>query len=637
MIVVLAMMLIACTSPQHRAVLDSADSLMNARPDSALTLLNALLPDTTRMSKGDLMRFHLLRTNAENKCDTVLTARHAALMRRVCDYYDHKASPFWGDERGASRMLAHYLLGRCYSDMGEAPAALREYTHATEIADTTDKHCDFILLSNIYYQDARLLLYQMILPDALRCYHQAEHFAYRGRDTLRAISCYEHSSEVYYMMDEPDSILAVCKQSISLYRHHGFQKESYNPIPLLIKVLTDKGEIKTVGDYLEEYEEKSGLFNSNGDIEPGREMYYYMKGEYLLSCRRYSEAEQQFRKLFSHNDDNNNVEAASKGLFHLYQQLQIADSIAKYAQLYCNANDSSFSHIYTGEMVRAKAMYDYGRLESVANAKSLEAARNKNLVFLLGLVLSLLTAIFTVIYAYIWKVNKQKRLVYTRMNLQYITLLNQHNETNERLERLQAEANDRLSEMSDRIQQQEIDIQEYQRQEKTNDEKLKAMVDKYRVSQKHLSDAQNRSQKEIEAKKKEIETLNLRLLEFQDEDCHDDEKLNEEAPLHFVIVRRLHQMAANGEAPKEKDWEDLVHVVSKNLHSFYSYITDKEKDLSELEIKMGILIRLDFIVSECCILLDKTSQSVTNIRTKINRKLFNCKGTKSLKNNIKSL
>lgn len=93
MIVVLAMMLIACTSSQHRAVLDSADSLMNARPDSALTLLNALLPDTSEMSKRTLMRFHLLRTNAQNKCDTVFRAEHAALMRRVCAYYDHKASP----------------------------------------------------------------------------------------------------------------------------------------------------------------------------------------------------------------------------------------------------------------------------------------------------------------------------------------------------------------------------------------------------------------------------------------------------------------------------------------------------------------------------------------------------------------
>ena len=165
MIVVLAMMLIACTSSQHRTVLDGADSLMNARPDSALTLLNALLPDTTRMSKGDLMRFHLLRTNAENKCDTVLTARHAALMRRVCDYYDHKASPPWGDERGASRMLAHYLLGRCYDDMGEAPAALQEFHNAADAADTAKTDCDKSLLLRIYgqrhqYSSNKRLLWQ---------------------------------------------------------------------------------------------------------------------------------------------------------------------------------------------------------------------------------------------------------------------------------------------------------------------------------------------------------------------------------------------------------------------------------------------------------------------------------------------
>ena len=67
----------ACTPRQQSAVMERADSLMDTRPDSALTLLNTLLPDTNAMSKRDLMRFHLLHTNAENKCDTVLTARGA--------------------------------------------------------------------------------------------------------------------------------------------------------------------------------------------------------------------------------------------------------------------------------------------------------------------------------------------------------------------------------------------------------------------------------------------------------------------------------------------------------------------------------------------------------------------------------
>ena len=174
MIVVLAMMLFACTSSQHRAVLDSADSLMNARPDSALTLLNALLPDTNAMSKRDLMRFHLLRTNAQNKCDTVFTARHATLMHRVCDYYDHKASPFWGDERGASRMLAHYLLGRCYDDMGEAPAALQEFHNAADAADTAKTDCDKSLLLRIYGQTASIFIKQEAPLAALEEMRNAE-------------------------------------------------------------------------------------------------------------------------------------------------------------------------------------------------------------------------------------------------------------------------------------------------------------------------------------------------------------------------------------------------------------------------------------------------------------------------------
>ena len=63
------------------------DSLVNARPDSALTLLNSIARDTAKMSRRDLMRYYLLRTNAENKCDTVLTARHAALPTTLSGSY----------------------------------------------------------------------------------------------------------------------------------------------------------------------------------------------------------------------------------------------------------------------------------------------------------------------------------------------------------------------------------------------------------------------------------------------------------------------------------------------------------------------------------------------------------------------
>ena len=76
------LLLTACHNPSPLGRLGGGDSLINSRPDSALTLLYGMARDTAKMSRRDLMRYYLLRTNAENKCDTVLTARHAALMRR---------------------------------------------------------------------------------------------------------------------------------------------------------------------------------------------------------------------------------------------------------------------------------------------------------------------------------------------------------------------------------------------------------------------------------------------------------------------------------------------------------------------------------------------------------------------------
>ena len=120
-IVLLLALLQACHNPSPLERLGGGiDSLVNSRPDSALTLLNSMARDTAKMSRRDLMRYYLLRTNAENKCDTVLTARHAALMRRVCDYYDRQFPSPFGEGLGVrpGAMLAYYLLGRCYSDMG---------------------------------------------------------------------------------------------------------------------------------------------------------------------------------------------------------------------------------------------------------------------------------------------------------------------------------------------------------------------------------------------------------------------------------------------------------------------------------------------------------------------------------------
>ncbi len=638
MIVVLAMMLIACTSSQHRAVLDSADSLMNARPDSALTLLNALLPDTDQMRKGDLMRFHLLRTNAENKCDTVLTARHAALMRRVCDYYDHKASSPWGDERGASRMLAHYLLGRCYDDMGEAPKALESFCKAIEYCDTNSNDCNHSLLSIVYYQKAKLLLYQLVLPDAIDCYEKARQSALLSGDSLWAIGYLEHKASAYYMMHQYDSVLSVCKEASQEYVRHGYIAQSYNSFPLVADVLLERGQTDSVGRMLSEYEANSGLFDELGEIQQGRELYYYYKGKYLTASGKYDAARSLFTKLLSKSQDPNHVEAATKGLFELYSILNIADSVTKYGKMYCNANDSSYSRIYTEETVKAKSMYDYSRSERQVHEKTIEVEKARNSIYILFVVLTVIVCLLILIVTLGKKRIKEQKLHTVLLNSNYNTLLSQFNGLQAERDALEKENELHRLEQANAITIMEEKLKVLQSQNRSDEDEYRELAEKYRLSQRELQLTKQRQAKYVETYAKRIDELTMQLSEFTESGDSKHERWNaEDALLHFEIVSSFHNLSSAGRLPVESQWTELKETVSKKLNSFYQAITSDTVGLNETEIRTAILIRLQFIVSECCILLDKKNQNMTNIRANINRKLFNSKGTKGLKTRIMEL
>lgn len=100
---------------------------------------------------GERMRRELAGLQARNQADSLLTDDSLALA--LCDYFDRHGT-------ANEKMLAHYLLGRTYADMGEAPAALDAFHQAAECADTTAVDCDYSLLARIHGQTANLFYYQ---------------------------------------------------------------------------------------------------------------------------------------------------------------------------------------------------------------------------------------------------------------------------------------------------------------------------------------------------------------------------------------------------------------------------------------------------------------------------------------------
>ena len=152
-LLLLILLMVACSERQaYVEALGRAKAMVNERPSDALAILDSLGTHESDFGKHFRMQYRLLRLNTLNKLDTVFHSTTEA--QTLADYFD---------DHGTSneQMLAHYLLGRAYYDLHEAPMALHSFQEAAEKADTTASDCDYRQLSRVYGQIGKLFYHQV--------------------------------------------------------------------------------------------------------------------------------------------------------------------------------------------------------------------------------------------------------------------------------------------------------------------------------------------------------------------------------------------------------------------------------------------------------------------------------------------
>ncbi|MBQ2588743.1 MAG: hypothetical protein II576_05765 [Prevotella sp.] len=515
----------------------------------------------------EAMRQRLDYVSQCNRADTVFTEAWLPTVDSLVNYFDRHGN-------ANEKMMVHYLKGRVHHDMGESPIALECYQRATEMADTTQKGCDLHTLAAIYGQMANLFHMQYLPDDEMKALKMVEHYAMKNNDTLTAITAYRLRTGVYFLLNDTDSMLSVTKRSVSLYRKYGRNDLAAQILIMPISVSLDRGQYKEAWKYMQVYEKESGFLDSNGNARQGKGLYYYYKGLYLLSQNQLDKAISLFHKVLS----GGFLEAGYKGLLIAYEQKYIPDSIAKYARLFADANDSSYLNVNQERVRQVSAMYNYNRSQRLADKKTIEAERYKNIIYII-----IGVGVFSVIVLFrIWRLyernNRNKILIW---NKKYYDTLTQY----------QNVRNDLMLSFKN--------------------------FEQYRTG-----------------KEKEVEELRQSLSVFL-EDKTNPEVWNLEL---FVssssIVKRMHELAYKAKQPSEVEWDDLRQLLCKHLPSFYKLIKDDKYGLSNHEQKVAMLIRLRFIPTELIALLNISKQRVTNIRSDINHKLFHEKGTKDLDANL---
>ena len=483
------------------------------------------------------------------------------------------------DKHGDSneRMLAYYILGCAYFDGKDAPMALQYFHEAAAKADTTDSNSDFLTLHRIHAWSAEILRSQFAFSDAFHENSLAFKYAMKAKDTLNAIITYEQKANIYKLKGNIDSVISIREKLYGLYSKYGYKRETAYSLGPLIDIYAKNGNISKAKHALDLYEKMSGRFDKYGKIKKGLEIFYAIKGYYYLSINDYDSARLCFDKcLKTTSNYPNDFGYSYEGLTELYKKLHRPDSVAKYSELTRQMSDTIYARMSTEHLQQMQAMYNYNRYRQNAEEAEKDALRTKYISIII--IMAIMAAAIGGALAVRTYIIRKRR---ARVN----------------------------------------EIKEYKRK-----------INELEMSKTELESINSGLHAEvnrmIEEKTKEIEVLRA---EYEDKfkDIKDS-MVFEDKP----VIKRIKQYARKTHSRIGKEDSGLL----KEMFRDYKPLSKWENTLNDNEYLICLLIRLNFVPAEICILTDSSSSNISNIRKRLLVKMTGHEGSpKDFDKYIKSL
>ena len=589
-------LMMGCTDGRYDAVLSQIDTLMEAHPDSALLRLDSIRSLKESWPKRLRMRYDLLEAKAQNKAFVDFISD--SIAKEFTKYYDSHGT-------ANERMMAHYLLGCVYRDLGEAPHAVDCYLDAISLADTTAKDCDFYTLSAVYSQMANLYHKQLLLSYEIEARKQASHFAFLLKDTFHAIYNLDKSASAYILLNKTDSAEIILNDVQKQYLKNGYVQDALQSSTKLMFLYTGKDEkIKDLKKLIDKYEEESDLFDYKRDIHSSKRQYYYYKGNFFESTYQLDSAEYYYRKVYRPNMSYADIDPMYRGLLSVFTKRHQADSISKYAQLLCLVNDSSIAKKDKDLIAQMAASYNYNRYQKEALGHEKIAHRTQ---ILLLSVLILVTIVALILYIK-WRnhLKKQKRLrtEYTKATEEY-------------------EKNIRTMRLLDNGYQ----------------EVINAMKDEL---SKTKSESQSRLEAitaEYEKSKTELEEENCKLAHvirnLEKQDAISDYLKKTKDLMDSEIVKHLKELEQKPLSTLTKDdWNMLNAEIAIYFPSIFHDLNLITK-ITDQKIRVCLLVVLK--IQDSCIAnwLGLKANRISNIKSELNQEMFGESSARTLYNNLR--
>ena len=566
---------------------------------------------------GTERRLQLEELERQNRADSLMTNDSLALD--LARWFDRHGTP-------NEQMLAHYILGRTYADRGEAPRAVDSYLDAIAKADTTSADCDFRTLSASFSQMADLFHRQLLLTYEIEARRHAAYYAQRAGFPLYSISEKKLSAGIYILLNKRDTAEIMLNEVLHLYKKHGYEQDAIQASLMLMFLYVDIPEKLSVLDSLiYQYDNKSNLFDKAHELPPYYRQFYYYKGKYYENLNNLDSAEFYYRKVSGPNMPYVAKNPMYKGLLSVFRKRHIADSIAKYSQLYCEANDSSIAIKDQQLTAQMTASYKYNSIQKDALDNKSKAYRLLVMLVLSGIIIAILISV--VFYAY--HQFRKKREEQVKLH-------------DEELRQLKLE-------FADATESYEDNLNELRLLEESRKKVISIIQDEINGLNKQNEAYKTKlaeSQRTIAKINEEYERNSVRLTEENQElkSKIDELKSKEGISEHLTasgrfaeteIVKRVKEMASEPLTQMTNDqWESLYKVFSEHYPALYHDLIRQNFNANTVRVCMLTVIGIRN--NEQSNLIGIKKQIVTNCKTNLNSIFFSERTSRTLFTNMVS-
>ena len=466
-----------------------------------------------------------------------------------------------------------YMMGCVYRDRGNSPLAILYYNKALGTLNTKRNNCDFYLASRIYGQMADIYSKQRYPQLEYKMNASAAYYSLKAKDTINYLICQELTGNALHKLGQSKKMKQIAQNAYLLYKKIGREDLAASALSPLTDYYLREKQYNKAKEMLDEYRKKSEHLDEKGEPTSFRADFFYFYLGWYYKDTGRTDSALYCYRKLLNHPDD--LENMRAG----YEGL-----ILTYYKLENIDSVVKYSKLYadTNDTINIRlSAQEVSKMQALYNCTDYQyqTAEDEDENFQLWKILLVVLAAIggLTILIYIWRKNNLKEKLELLFKYQ--------------------KKEDELSSVKEETQQKELTLA----QENT---KLKDAIRVY-----------------------------LQL----DRDKKKDNSVKE--VMDTGIVRKFLNCQMTGFTPSENDWSKLELAIAYFLPNFYKKIAEyKDKySLTPLQFRLCLLTKINFTPSDIANLFGVSISQISNLRSYVNQKLFNKKGTTRFEMNIKNM